>query len=333
MENKRGSLSTVFLVIAIILIVVMGAFMYMQKTESDRQIAELKSNANELQEAINKLQENDDLTTNTINSKDIYEKCENKFSNVEYRRDTGGSSWFFIKDGVLYSGEEDLSETISKTTGVEGKAKYVVPVDKQTGIAIVLNENGKLFINEGLSDDFSAILKEHKILEIINIPNEDGHLLLASDGKVLKLDGTLYLDLLKDDNNSTSEATKYVELTKELNSKDVLYVTKAEKNSDNTYTLYGVVFNCNENVNPDYQISDTWTVSKDYKKVTVSSDTKCISGYPEEEETTVGKYFNNYEEVELEKVVENTTLTDEYTYSFKFENGKCVEVIDYCTGV
>ena len=206
MENKKGSLSTVFLVIAIILIVVMGAFMYMQKTESDKQIAELENNASKLQETINDLQGKIDTISNTINSN-------------------------------------------------------------------------------------------------------------------------------KDVDSNSAEDTKYVELTKELNSGDVLYVTKAEKNSDNTYTLYGVVFNCNENVNPDYQISDTWTVTKDYKKVTVSSDTKCISGYPEEEETTVGKYFNNYGEVELEKVVENTTLTDKYTYSFKFENGKCVEVIDYCTGV
>ena len=45
----------------------------------------------------------------------------------------------------------------------------------------------RLFINKELSNDFSAILEEHKILEIINIPNEDGHLLLASDGKILKL--------------------------------------------------------------------------------------------------------------------------------------------------
>ena len=209
MEDKKEikvSLSTVLLIIAIILIGVMGVFMYMQKTESDRQIAELENNASKLQETINDLQGKIDTISNTINSN-------------------------------------------------------------------------------------------------------------------------------KDVNNNSAEDTKYVELTKELNSGDVLYITKAEKNSDNTYTLYGVVFDCNENVNPDYQISDTWTVTKDYKKVTVSSDTKCISGYPEEEETTVGKCFNNYGEVELEKVVENTTLTDKYTYSFKFENGKCVEVIDYCTGV
>ena len=206
MENKKGNVSTVFLVIAINLIIVMGIFMYMQKTKSDKQIAELENNAGKLQKTINDLQGKIDTISNTINSN-------------------------------------------------------------------------------------------------------------------------------KDVDSNSAEDAKYVELTKELNSGDVLYVTKAEKNSDNTYTLYGVVFNCNENVKPDYQISDTWTVTKDYKKVTVLSDTKCISGYPEEEETTVGKYFNDYGEVELEKVVENITLTDKYTYSFKFENGKCVEVIDYCTGV
>ena len=195
MENKKGNVSTVFFVIAIILIVVMGALLYMQKTEADKQITELKNNASELQEAINKLQEKDDLTTN---SKDIYEKCEEKFSNVEYRRETSSSNCF-IKDGILYAGDENLTETHANTTGIVGKAKYAVSVDKQTGIAIVLNENGKLFINEGLSNDFSSILEEHKILEIINIPNEDGHLLLTSDGKILKLDGTLYLDLLKED--------------------------------------------------------------------------------------------------------------------------------------
>ena len=137
----------------------------------------------------------------------------------------------------------------------------------------------------------------------------------------------------ENEKGQNTEITKYIELTKELNSKDVLYVTKAEKNSDNTYTLYGVVFKCNENANPEYQISNTWTVTNDYRKITVSSDTICIGEYPEDEETTVGKYFNNYGEVELQEVVINTTLIDKYTYSFKFENGKCVKVIDYCTSI
>lgn len=203
MENKKGNLFLVLLIIAIIVIIVMGVYMYMQKTEANKQIAELENNATEMEEIINDLQGKIDSISNTINSN-------------------------------------------------------------------------------------------------------------------------------KDTDNSYSASTKYVELTDSLDGKDVLYVTKAEKNSDNTYTLYGVVFKCNGEVNPEYQLPYTWSVTNDYKKITIPSDTICISGYPEEEETTVGKYFNNYEEVSIEKT-ENPS--DKLTYTFEFENGKCVKVIDYCTSI
>lgn len=297
MENKRGSLSTVFLVIAIILIIVMGALLYMQKTEADRQIAELKSNASELQEAINKLQDKNDLTSNTIDSKDIYEICEKKFSNVEYRRETGGSSGFFIKAGVLYSGEENLTETHSKTTGVEGKAKYVVPVNKQTDIAVVLTENGKLFINKELSNDFSSILEEHKILEIINIPNEDGHLLLASDGKILKLDGTLYLDLLKEDNNSGSEDVDNIVLDGSyvIDASDLGYKFSANGDvvfSSNTVELKGRYTTVSENeIQINFTQKEVWNdmtnevstenVNKTEKVIVVDKTTLTVTGEDE----------------------------------------------------
>ena len=67
MENKKGNVLTVFLVIAIILIVVMGACMYMQKTEADRQIAELENNASQMQENINNLQGKIDGVSNIVN--------------------------------------------------------------------------------------------------------------------------------------------------------------------------------------------------------------------------------------------------------------------------
>ena len=137
----------------------------------------------------------------------------------------------------------------------------------------------------------------------------------------------------EDTDNYVTEDIKYEELSNPLNSGDVLYVTKAEKNSDNTYTLYGIVFKCNKNVHPDYQLTDTWTKTEDYKKITVSSETLCISGYPAEEDTTVDKYFNNYGEIDLQEEVVNTPLNDRATHSFEFENGKCVKVIDYCTGI
>ena len=95
MENKKGSLSTVFLVIAIILIVVMGALLYMQKTEADRQIAELENNASKLQETINDLQGKIDGVSNIVN--------DNSKSNTQTEENI-----------ILYKGME-----IAKTTGTQ----------------------------------------------------------------------------------------------------------------------------------------------------------------------------------------------------------------------
>ena len=94
MENKKGSLSTVFLVIAIILIGVMGVFMYMQKTEADRQIAELENNASKMQETINDLQGKIDTISNTINS--------NKTPEVDNTQEK--------EDEVKYDVEVEMSE-------------------------------------------------------------------------------------------------------------------------------------------------------------------------------------------------------------------------------
>ena len=87
MENKKGNLSTVLLVIAIILIVVMGALLYIQKTETDRQIAELESNASKLQETINDLQGKIDGVSNIVN--------DNSNSNVQAEENI-----------ILYKGRE-----------------------------------------------------------------------------------------------------------------------------------------------------------------------------------------------------------------------------------
>lgn len=195
-------------------------------------------------------------------------------------------------------------------------------------LAIIVIVIMGVFIYKLNNDKIAEVQKSTELQAQVNNLNETVSQL---QGKIDSISNTINSN--KDTENSTSESIKYVELTKALNSGDVLYVTKAEKNSNNTYTLYGVVFKCNKNVHPDYQLTDTWTKTNDYKKITVSSDTTCISGYPAEEDTTVGKYFNNYGEIELQKEVINTTLNDRATYSFEFENGKCVKVIDWCTSI
>ena len=95
MENKKGNLLKVFLVIAVILIVVMGALLYMQKIQSDKQIAELEDNKSEMKEKIDDLQGKIDGVSNIVN--------DNSNGNTQAEENI-----------ILYKGIE-----IAKTTGTQ----------------------------------------------------------------------------------------------------------------------------------------------------------------------------------------------------------------------
>ena len=58
MDNNNGKLLTILRIIGIILIMMIGVVMFMQKTENDRQIADLNNNQNKMQEITNNLKEN-----------------------------------------------------------------------------------------------------------------------------------------------------------------------------------------------------------------------------------------------------------------------------------
>ena len=62
------SLSTFFLVIAILVIIVMGVYLYIQKTNSDKTIAELENSNASLETTIDNLQNKIDTIANTIDS-------------------------------------------------------------------------------------------------------------------------------------------------------------------------------------------------------------------------------------------------------------------------
>ena len=135
MENKKSNVSTIFSVIAVILIIVMGALLYMQKTESDRQIAELENNASKLQETINNLQSKIDSISNTINSnteedttinftekeiKDILQMC----LNIESAR-TNGPGTVLYTLGFYKRDEGSNNEKNAEKTGfVKTPIKY-----------------------------------------------------------------------------------------------------------------------------------------------------------------------------------------------------------------
>ena len=78
MENKNGKLLTVLLIITIILIVVMGAVLYIQKIEADRKKSELENNKSEIQEKIdsidNTIKDKEDTVLNESNLKQFNNK-------------------------------------------------------------------------------------------------------------------------------------------------------------------------------------------------------------------------------------------------------------------
>ena len=197
------SLSTFFLVIALLVIIVMGIYLYIEKTNSDKTITELENSNADMEATIDNLQSKIDSIANTINktttvnnTSKLYAECEKQCSGVRYRRETGGSSGFFIKDGVLYSGEENMVETQSKTTGITEKVKYVVPLDKQHDTALALTEDGKLYRNKENQNSFESLLSNFEVLEILEVPNEEEFKFLTADGKIVNIEGTVYLDLL-----------------------------------------------------------------------------------------------------------------------------------------
>lgn len=216
MEEKKTikiSLSTVLLFLAILVIIVMGYYIYTEKTNYNKEIADLEANTAEMKNTIDNLQGKID-SSNTINTDNnssvenennynttkIYNECEKQCKGVVYRRETGESSGFFIKNGILYSGEENKTETQAKTSGITENVKYVVPLDKQINKTIALTEDGKLYINKeenGLyGNSFERLLPSYNILEILQLPNEEEFKFLSLDGKIINMNGTVYLNLL-----------------------------------------------------------------------------------------------------------------------------------------
>ena len=99
MEEKkriRVSLSTVLFILALIVIIAMAYYIYVEKTIANSEIATLEANAGEMQNAIKDLQDKIDTISNTINSNtseeinnsqsnNIVDNENNKFSEKEIK--------------------------------------------------------------------------------------------------------------------------------------------------------------------------------------------------------------------------------------------------------
>lgn len=153
MEKNKSILLTVFLVIAIIVIIVMGALLYMQKTESDRQSVEINNTASEFQENDNSLisKENDD---NVISNLDDDKLKENTIKEVLKPSGFSGSS---LKRVILYS------DNTVYVVNYDGAGYEDTNIVDRTLIAKNVDE----IEYNGQGEDFKSIIVKGKEIEII----------------------------------------------------------------------------------------------------------------------------------------------------------------------
>ena len=148
MENKKGNVSTVFLVIAIILIIVMGALLYMQKTESDKQIAELENKLSNLQDKIDKVNNNTQTEENII----LYHGMEmTKTNGIQYISDMKINNETTKKYNITYYNYEN-GKYEGTSTGNFGEETY-------EGFSLVRNVK-----KIAMTQKYNAIPREYKVI-------------------------------------------------------------------------------------------------------------------------------------------------------------------------
>lgn len=77
------------------------------------------------------------------------------------------------------------------------------------------------------------------------------------------------------------------------------------------------------------QISDVWKLTNIYKEINISKNTKCSMLFDYDEKyNTVKDVFEGYQK---EEAIDTTNPNSKRTFKFKFENGKCTEVINTFT--
>jgi ABC-type Na+ efflux pump permease subunit len=64
----------------------------------------------------------------------------------------------------------------------------------------------------------------------------------SKDAKIAQMDQELAQVTNEFQENKNKKQNEYIEITEELRPGEVLYVTNVEKNTDNTYTLQGVIY-------------------------------------------------------------------------------------------
>lgn len=119
--------------------------------------------------------------------------------------------------------------------------------------------------------------------------------------------------------------------SKSLGTKDVLFITKVDKNNNGTYTLYGVKYKHDDKNKNEAQISDRWILTDEKYEITLNKNTSATMVYDYENKyNTVEDVFKTYKESKA-KDISNPSY--ENCFRFVFKNGKCTKVESVLTGM
>ena len=142
MEDKKGkkvSISTILLIVAIIVIAVMGVFMYRlnkEKTTEVQKSTELQAEVDSLNEVVSDLQGKIDSISKTIGNEDDNTTTENSSSNQKWDGDiTSVDMSKLKKDGVQYENLSSLdnSPNYVRFKNLNGVISIALDVDRVGG--------------------------------------------------------------------------------------------------------------------------------------------------------------------------------------------------------
>ena len=225
MENKKNigiSLSTAFLIFALIIIVVMVCYIYIQRTNLDEEIATLENNAINMENTINNLQGKIDNMSNTTESEEETNNTtnttaeeENNFAVLELSP-VGGIAVLY--NGEVYVRVDDSTVNIDYIYG-DGKYQTLVKTresysEYQFGSLTVNNNsnkwlklnvsNVKAIYNNEYGQDISSTNPKYGII-MLNEDNTVSYISISDliEGKTetIKLDANNITDVVSEDNN------------------------------------------------------------------------------------------------------------------------------------
>lgn len=134
------SLSTFFLVITILVIVVMGVYLYIEKTNSDKTITELEKSNADMETTIDSLQNKIDSTSNIANnsnSNNSSKSDENVVQQNETKVENNLNNEYSIEKIIIWSPDTTSYDFNTKKWFPNDSAEYYVATDKDKKLCIV----------------------------------------------------------------------------------------------------------------------------------------------------------------------------------------------------